>query len=107
MNIDYKKIKKECPKSFNKFLDDCGCTYPHWMGNLCYCDFEKFFDDNGIYIKTVPNDYNNKTFAFEIEKHKNEDFGLIKLFQSDYIYIFRPEAKKQAIYKAFSIMEEL
>ena len=73
MNIDWEKIKKEYPKSYEKFLsnnnleewsscDGCGykcfgklnpgqhkdCQY-NW--NLCFCDFVEFFDENAIKIE--------------------------------------------------------
>lgn len=113
MQIDWNKIKKEYPKSYNKFMNDNNLTLYN-MGNnefypfgendedICYCDLEKFFDDNGI-INEI-NYWHKDCYNFTITNYKTnrilyeEQVGKIQS---------RQEAKLQAIYKAFEIMEEM
>ena len=63
---------------------------------LCYCDLEKFFDDNGLEIEIYRNDFNN-SWTFRITGQK------FVIMPPEYS---RQQAKEQAIYKAFEILEE-
>lgn len=62
MNINWDKIKEECPKSYSKFIEflEFNCievlekkilcehinTVEFLKHNICFCDIVKFFDDN-------------------------------------------------------------
>jgi hypothetical protein len=120
MNIDWNKIKKEYPKSFDKCIEYLNKKYGgdnfyqvifikekeiyfQVEGSdpiyLCYCDIEKFFDDIGIIINIAHNllylryDYIIYSLSSKLDTISgNENF--------------RQEAKEQAIYKAFEILEK-
>ncbi len=101
-----------------KFREEIKTNYPdayEEMGEVkegkfyikCYCNLEFYFDELGIFIKTYPNEFNNKTFAFDVEKYKDvqNSYGLVLIFQSDFIYFSRSDAKFAAIKKAFEIRQ--
>lgn len=113
MQIDWNKIKKECPESYNKYLnfifnkniikyilndEDLEKNIEDLIEESCYCDLEKFFDDNMVII-VIEFDYNN--FEYRIDNFNNEPY--YKPVNSSKS---RQEAKEQAIYKAFEIMEQ-
>jgi hypothetical protein len=100
MNIDFDIIKRKCPKSYDKFLTDIAKVYNKKF-TFCYCDLERFFDENGIIIEIgIIQEY--KTFYSDLYNHKFEN---IYSGWCDKIWLSRDEAKEQAIYKAFGIME--
>jgi len=95
MNIDWDKIKKECPKGYKKFINTkhillkISC----WdLKVLCYCDIEKFFDINiGI---------NKLNFEFGSLQRRFMNPG-----DEDAINI-KETLREQAIYEAFEILEK-
>jgi hypothetical protein len=121
MNIDW-KIKEKYPKAYSKFIKDnnyvevkisTGVEFVAKNYNLdfgyyellCYCDIEKFFDDNGIkiHIEPFPLFHNDTLYRYEYEILRR-GFTTIT---SDLNFNTRQEAQVQAIYKAFEIMEGL
>ncbi len=118
MNIDWKLIKEKYPKSYEKFID-CIFFKPFKIAKIqsdldyliikdnliilgaykisfCFCDLEKFFDEQGIIIL-----YKHRIGHFQIEiRNKN-----ISLLWCSPLTETRQEAQEQAIYKAFEIME--
>ena len=107
MNINWQEIKEKYPNAFKLFVDFMGYTkqkyfngWNDWVKfNLelrCYCDLEKFFDDNGIYIEIYINPIDKKTWNVSIDKY---DIFLISIRS-------RQEAKEQAIIKGFEILEQ-
>ncbi len=103
MNIDWNLIKNKYPKAYKKItfnfkLQNKGAKPKFYLENdFCYCDLEKFFDDNGIFI-TIPL-YVTK-FCYLIF------FKGIKGFQAISGELPRDEAKEQAIYKACEVLEK-
>jgi len=96
VNINFLEIREKYPKSYNKFLDDCGRMNPHWIDNICYCDLEKFFCNNEIIINII----------FRPE----ENHWSYKIFHNGTFVIYDwmetiDEAKEQAILTAFEVME--
>jgi hypothetical protein len=113
MNIGWKEIKEKYPKAwgiFKKILDDklMGLKYdndddlikrriPHFI-KLCYCDLEKFFDNNGIMILI------GHYLTYYVEIKRIEKYGFLTIYNGG-SYNSRQEAKEQAINKAFEILE--
>ena len=109
MNIDWKKIEKECPKSYEKILVYLNNIPGDYI--ICYCDLEKFFDENGIIININKN-YICKPDNVDFEYYKNSwNYNIIIQDKIPYyqhtILHSRDEAKLEAVYKAFEIMEKL
>lgn len=121
MNIDFKMIKEKCPKAYKMFKDyyqddwcnfcgtdlskcDCDKDSDYSLRDVCYCDFEKFFDeDQGIIIIICLHD-EYEAFVYTIYSKKESKI----IFESDFDlnWKMREEAKEQAIYKAFKILEK-
>lgn len=109
MNIDWNKIKNEYPESYNKYKDwiQGGMHYlteKEITQGTCYCDLEKFFDDNEIKICITYCEYCHTTtdqlkeWGYKIHETRS--------YYYEEIYCTRKEAKEAAIYKAFEIMED-
>jgi hypothetical protein len=99
MNINWEIIKEKYPKGYVKYrIYYCGFESSLLTGNntICYCDLEKFFDDNEFIIEII-----NWTFLKEFMFYINW-YG--DSFESEK-YNSRKECKEQAIYKAFEILE--
>lgn len=113
MAIDWKMIKGKYPKAEKKFCDDTGYKledtgnneYYYFKENgedCCYCDIEKFFDDNGItinYCKTAGN-YNRMSWKIMMNK------CLIRYNDDGNHLITRDKAKEYAIPKAYETLEK-
>ena len=111
MTIDLKEIKNKYPKGFEKLLfyhfdkdypDEINQESKKYMiDTICYCDIEKFFDDNGIIIsilyRNVISNNIDKWYFKMYDDYGNDTSEGCKT---------RSEAKEQAIYKAFKILEE-
>jgi hypothetical protein len=112
MKIDWNKIKQKYPKSYFKFLnygdgkieefEIHNNSFSKYGLPLCYCDLEKFFDDNGIkifilpYFASISNEELQRYQILIIDKKYARNFDC---------YNLRIEAKAPAIYKAFEILE--
>ena len=113
MNINWEEIKERYPNSYKMLgiwiisykFKSIGWAEPKDYEQLCYCDLEKFFDDNGIIIEILANfDYMEgfNRFSWSITgKNINRENTYSKID-----YETRNEAKEQAIYKAFEILEK-
>jgi hypothetical protein len=119
IDIDWKEIKEKYSNALEKYckyfniyyyedFDTCfyeESEFKHNDGSClilpvrkCYCDIEKFFDDNGVII-TIDSAY-MKQYWFVIETDQ-------KIYNHEVdCYSSRQEAKEQAIKKAFEILEE-
>ena len=118
MNIDWNEIKEKYPKIWKIFLKKINVEYfVSPMGyqflrkyneytcqydiDICYCDIEKFFDDNELLI-LLDYEYKNmqkdKYWFYIVENYDSEE--------NREIYNSRDKAKEQAIYKAFEILEQ-
>jgi hypothetical protein len=114
MNINWKAIQKKYPKTFGKFLSFLekekkingyrpfmvAVLYQVMENNLvCFCDLEKFFDDNEIRIFILP-------YYANIGSHEEYQYIIItqKVFKS-ILHGTRGRAKEQAIDKAFEVLE--
>ena len=104
INTNYENSVKEfliwlSKKYSNKFLLEMNCI-PN-ENTICYCDLEKFFDDNGIIIsilyRNVISNNIDKWYFKMYDDYGNDTSEGCKT---------RSEAKEQAIYKAFKILEE-
>lgn len=116
MNIYIPEIKEKYPKAFSVFFKIFNGSFIEEYNDkeyldmvlinidydLCYCDFEKFFDDNEIRIDIIFNQFNN--FVVTISYYTKQI--------AEYVYVGFPpgcknrqEAKEQAVYKAFEILE--
>lgn len=105
--IDWNRAEKEYPKSYEKFLDYLRNGWRlHYKGlpllnYVCFCDFEKFFDDdNDIIIRYK---YYERTgmhsYIIYVKKYA-------KIIENDECYTNYEYCKTQAIYKAFEILEK-
>ena len=127
MNIDFKEIEEKYPKGYNKFvLFMANKKFANaikakvldiWFAKqiFCYCDFEKFFDDNGIIILIRDIDKELYNFEFVIKYKKLSIYGKNKYYVIKRYYQFenekfkeqkRDEVKEKAIPKAFEILEQ-
>jgi hypothetical protein len=104
MNINLQEIKEKYPKCYNKLLneinqDKVGCKngVKYIFDTICYCDLEKFFDDNGYRI------YYTSDNRYDISKYNEYDI-LKSIFISE--VIDKLIIKQQAILKAFEILEQ-
>ena len=110
MIIEFTDIKKNYPKTFEKFKR--GTFEEHiFLDNLyllieddnknksvvCYCDVERFFDYNGIEIYVIVWRY-KKEYRYFIETEGGEIESIV--------FKTRQEAKEKAILKAFEILEK-
>jgi hypothetical protein len=99
MNINWKLIKKKYLKSYEKFIG----KVVKGLIKICYCDIEKFFDDNEIYIEIIYyNPYiikKDKMFFYRIN-FKNY------FIRSSSDYKTRDKVKENAIIKVFEILEK-
>jgi hypothetical protein len=126
MNIDWKKIKEKYPKGYFEFikilfywielknineidLDDeygqfieihSGTIIP--FEEICYCDLEKFFDDNGVIID-IGYCYEPEPIYFYVDIYFKNNY---KYASYDILYRTRTEAKEKAIPIAFEILEQ-
>lgn len=110
MNIDWQKIEEKYPMSYHKFIKQYDEIYDNGLlkvvktinaeeninDDVCFCDFEKFFDENGIIIEIINWKY-KKEYMFYINFPDGS-------FESGK-YNSRQETKIEAVYKAFEIME--
>lgn len=106
MNIDWNKIKDECPKGYSIFRDYCIiCGFAGIPTNLFivydlgYCLLENFFDNREI-IATYRYLITENLFKYFVynKNDKSETYSLPALPRS--------EAKEQAVYKEFEIFEK-
>ncbi len=96
MNIDWKLIKEKYQKSYKDCIQFAISSDDEFHFN-CFCDFEKFFDDNRVFIEIIyKQNYEHDIVDWEFAICNNV---IICGFKS------RQEAKEQAIYKAFEILE--
>ena len=117
MNIDFNLIKQKYPKSLklfiafliknknlkgdNNFIEIC--VFKMLLKNqICYCDLERFFDDNGIIIDII---YDSDENNFWYTIHRNQ-FNIFDSHHDIHEHYPRKEAKQQSIYKAFEILEK-
>jgi len=115
-NIDWIKIKTECPKGFEMFYKTLDLSFMKetnsiWFKGtnydpICFCDIVDFFDGQGIIISIVSK-INHTTDMTEyhviILKIFKNFMGGESLLDN---YKTRPEAQTEAVYKAFQIYEE-
>ena len=116
MNIDWQKIEEKYPKALNKFCEYKNVLFCKEMDTnfaiesefkqkdgfclllpeeICYCDLEKFFDDNGIDFLELY--VNQKDIITKQHIWENRDIDKNRIKQ---------ETKEEAILKAFEILEE-
>ena len=103
----WQEIKRNNPKAYRKFVlhgnidnDNNFRKYESGIMNLCYCDIEKFFDEQGIII-TITKLLNKESWNYyiDLENPVNEFIGRL-LFNSS-------EAKLEAVRKSFEILNEI
>ena len=126
MKINWEEIKEKYPKSFKMFCKNCidinvpdiyvkfsnkAKDYINYANEqICYCDLEKFFDDNGIiicvgYLRS--NKLNKDVWHYQISyKSRNKIKTYYVNNDTRIKYTNKDEAKQQAILKAFEILEE-
>lgn len=104
MNIDWQEIKKKYPNIKEKF--DMYFDYEKLDCDYCYCDIEKFFDDNEIiilplyYLSRNPHDESwYDDWGFEIITKNGIKIRIMNLKS-------RNESKLEAVKKAFEILEK-
>lgn len=113
MNIDWKMIKEKYTNALkiyityliknknlqgnNNFVEVC--VFKMLLENkYCYCDLEKFFDDNGIELDEIY----MKMKKFLINKNEILSGHVLSNYRN--LNIIKLEAKQQAILKAFEIL---
>jgi hypothetical protein len=96
MNIDWIRINDNYIRAYEKFYNDI--IRKGKLGDICYCDLERFFDDNGIIIFINFYYYKNK-FKFWIKYNIND---MVESSEFD----VRLNAKLEAVKKAFEILEK-
>lgn len=108
MDINFYLIEKYYPISFNKYVEykiynrhNNFDGYREWLFfnlNLnCFCDFTKFFDNNGI-ITSIYYDIEENCHVYYIYDLKNKKTYCQGKYE-------REIAQEKVIYKAFEIME--
>lgn len=119
--IDWNKIKEKWPKSYNKIIKDLCLTYDDFTNKLyfstlyelyeykhwiCFCDLVDFFDSWGIiiYITYFNNDTIGNFFCMYDYRICNAETA--ENYYSSEGIINRNDAKIQAVYKAFEILEK-
>lgn len=119
MNIDFEKIKKECPKSYNGFVydyvhnnyetDNIHCSDDQFFSEcidtdvICFCDFVEFFDENKMIISIIYDLCTDQKWYIVLDVNgSNYHYYPIGRMPS---YNTRIEAQEAAIYKSFEIME--
>lgn len=103
MNIDFNLIREKYTKGYKGFVEYYKKNNPDCT-EVCYCDIEKFFDDNGVIIDVFScfSLQGYKSIKYEIKNKKLE-----LLYNMTYVNdLDKLQAKIQAIYKAFEIMEK-
>lgn len=130
MNIDWQEVKNKFPIAFRKFLESYTCCdveayydcnknfhvkkYNENSGqfelDVCYCDLEDFFDNNGIRIN-IFNNYSGENWEVVILK---KEYGSITnnlywscKYQNNKGLNSRQKAKEAAIPKAFETLDEI
>jgi hypothetical protein len=106
MNINWQEIKEKYPKGYEvcRRYFNISSNYPEDWGCLCFCDIETFFDNNNLFIEISFHAITNN-WRWEIYTRGNKgwwlyiDFGHVPEGQG------RPEAKIEAIKKAFEIFQ--
>lgn len=120
MEINLKEIRDKYPESeklFWKWLyknrtgyeakDEDILYIKRDVKDICYCDLEKFFDDNGIIIEIrlisgfwygFIENQNKQNYISKIDNIKTNQIDCTRSYNS------RQEAKRQAILKAFEIL---
>lgn len=108
MNLDWNKIKEKYPKVYLAFQKYRYGTLKHIVYNIpkkqyikfetecCYCDIEKFFQENNIIITINYHDY-DKNFYYII-------YFKTSSFQAGHDIDIN-KVKEEAIYKAFKFLE--
>jgi hypothetical protein len=112
--IDYDKIKRKRPQAFDLFLknnpeirfeDNAFWDYHNNIIFPCYCDFEQFFDEQKIIILyLIWQDYKGAFKFYKIDIIDKDDLTYLNAIKTKTFEI--KEAKEQAIYKAFEILEK-
>jgi len=109
--INWQEIKTNFPKAYEEFITSGYFVERKGIhtGNIvniihsgngrfvCYCDLEKFFDEQGIIIII----HYNRCKFWNSYYYNNT----VEIDDIDNAYYTRPEAQKQAIIKAFEIDE--
>jgi hypothetical protein len=117
MDINWDLIKQKCPKGFKKLLlyfslPDFAIEKINF--EICYCDLEKFFEENEIIIQITK----IKSNPSSLLNSKNHFYVLYDflILSNNVLYsgkllnikvLTNDEAKERAIYKSFEIMEGL
>lgn len=101
--VNWQEIKEEYPNGCEKLNIWLSSNFRGYaVKYTCYCDLEKFFDDNGIIINYGKGNNNFKFSWWYNIRVNNQELEHIETDE----YNSRQEAKQQAIYKAFEILEE-
>lgn len=112
MNINWQEIKEKYLNGYKQFCmhyygwdngtyESCNhLINDYYEFNPCYCDLEKFFDDNGIIIN-----YEKMNDDFEYSWYYNIRVNNEEFEEEPEEFENRQKAKQQAIYKAFEILE--
>lgn len=107
--IDWVKIKKDCPKALNMLLKSKYCFDSHGYPIYLYLrDLYEFFDDNGIRCFVGYSD-NSGSFKLEIrtklEPSKDDNDWRMQRVGFIETYSTRQEAEVVVLAKAFEILE--
>ena len=105
-NKFWEEVKSNSPKSWNKFIFWCNNNFEDFIHQesfdfICYCDIEKFFDENSIKIFF---DMDKETNFFEYEIVILLKNRLYNHNYSGYKFSYI-KAKFEAVKKAFEILE--
>lgn len=113
IDINWEEIKEKHPKALNLFelyLKQKGIlnAIPKYTYLFCYCDLKEFFKSNKIIINIIF-DILDKSYSYVIiqEKSDNKYFITNNLIEKELISYIEEEKQQQAIYKAFSILNDM
>ena len=114
MKLNWSLIKEKYPKAINRLMGYIHNRNQDYKNKvimsfieLCYCDLEKFFDNNNIeiFIKKLYKTNHKKTWL----KEGNYRYWILiksEIITSQACYASRNESKEQSVYKAFEILEK-
>jgi len=95
MNIDWNRVNEKYPAAYKRAVDFIkDFKNPE---NVCFCDFKKFFKQNGIIISIIFEDY----FYYKIDLQKEG----VKYTYSFGKYEDDEKAEEESVYYVFKILE--
>jgi hypothetical protein len=103
LNIDWERIKKESLSAYVLFSDKSDIDVSILKEYACFCIIKEFLNKNDIVIIIR---FNGAVYWYEIYDFTNYIHARDNFIKSKEAYLSEPTAIKEAIYDAFSILNE-